>query len=376
MPRDRKILYNVSALLLAVLLIAMFIPVASNKIFAACLVAPLALAVWLICRKRQALSINKREILLLSLIIGSIYVILIRFTGISFGFYKNPYFVSTEVFIGDIFPLTVLIICTEIIRGVLLAQKDKAVNAISFLFCVFAEVLAFSGFRGIDNYHGFMNMIGFALFPAVSGNIYYQYASKRYGSLPNIALRMITTLYSYFFTSTVDISNALHSFIKTIFPVLMLVLVAALYEKKSRQSKRQKMSKLSVALTAILFAILVSMVMLVSCQFRFGALVIGSDSMTGEINKGDVVLYKRYDEENIKEGQVIIFTQHENKIVHRVVKIENIAGELRYYTKGDANETLDDGYRTKADIVGLTDMKIAYAGYPTLWLRELLDSSN
>ena len=34
--------------------------------------------------------------------------------------------------------------------------------------------------------------------------------------------------------------------------------------------------------------------MLISCKFKFGVLVIGSGSMTGTINKGDIVLYETY----------------------------------------------------------------------------------
>jgi len=116
--------------------------------------------------------------------------------------------------------------------------------------------------------------------------------------------------------------------------------------------------------------------MLISCQFRFGALVIATDSMTGEINKGDVIIYEQYDDQEIREGQIIVFSQQTNKIIHRVVRIEEIGGEVRYYTKGDANYAEDPGYRTEADIVGLTDLKVAYIGYPTLWLHELLEAAN
>ena len=98
--------------------------------------------------------------------------------------------------------------------------------------------------------------------------------------------------------------------------------------------------------------------------------------MTGEINKGDMVIYERYDDQTIKEGQVIVFLQHESKIVHRVVRIERVNGETRYFTKGDFNQDEDNGFRTDADIVGLTDLKIAYIGYPTLWLREMLSGIN
>ena len=114
-----------------------------------------------------------------------------------------------------------------------------------------------------------------------------------------------------------------------------------------------------------------SIAMLISCQFRFGALVIATESMTGEINKGDMIIYERYEGQTIEEGQVIVFLQEESKIVHRVVRIEHIDGETRYFTMGDANEVLDAGSRRASDIVGLTDVKVALIGYPTLWLRGL-----
>ena len=78
----------------------------------------------------------------------------------------------------------------------------------------------------------------------------------------------------------------------------------------------------------------------------------------------------------IKEGQVIVFLDNQTKIVHRVVRIERIGNEVRYITKGDANESEDFGYITDQDIVGLTDIKVAYIGYPTLWLRSLLENNN
>ena len=58
-------------------------------------------------------------------------------------------------------------------------------------------------------------------------------------------------------------------------------------------------------------------------------------------------------------------------IIHRVEKIENVDGVIRYYTKGDANESMDSGYITDAHIVGVINLKIKYIGYPTLWVRSL-----
>jgi signal peptidase len=111
--------------------------------------------------------------------------------------------------------------------------------------------------------------------------------------------------------------------------------------------------------------------MLISCQFEYGLIVVATESMTGEINKGDAVLYRRYDGQPIEEGQVIVFERNRTKVIHRVVDIQNIDGALRYYTKGDANEENDAGYVTEPEIIGLTDHKIPLIGYPTVWIRDL-----
>jgi len=216
-----------------------------------------------------------------------------------------------------------------------------------------------------------MDLVGLTLFPAITANVYYHHIAKQYGALPNIIFRLITTLYIYFIQTVAHIPDSLTACIKLILPIILLSFVMALFEKDKKKAVR-KGKRFSAIATALSVVFVLAVSMLISCQFRFGALVIATDSMTGEINKGDMILYERYDDQTIDEGQVIIFLQNEAKIVHRVVKIENIGGETRYYTKGDANEDLDMGYRTDADIFGLTDVKLAYVGYPTLWLRELI----
>ena len=118
---------------------------------------------------------------------------------------------------------------------------------------------------------------------------------------------------------------------------------------------------------------MVSIVMLISCQFRYGILVIATESMTGEVDKGDAVVYEQYDDQIISEGDIIIFKDGDSLVVHRVVKIERINNVNRYYTKGDANTFIDAGYRTDSNIIGVTHFKIKYIGYPSIWIRSLFD---
>ena len=372
MSKDKKVIYITSCLLFAALLAAFLIDLGgSSRLITAGLLLPAAVAVSLLLPRRAAASIRKREALLLTAAVSIIYVVILHMTGVYFGFYKNPYFANTEVLLKIALPLAVIIVTVEIIRFVFLSQKNMFATIMSFLIAVLAEALMFSNIHGITSFNRFMDLVGMTLIPAFAANILYHFSCKEFGIWPNILLRLITTLSEYFLPTTAAIPDALAAFVKIGFPLAMLAFLSSLYEKKKKNAL-QKGNKIGWFATALSVVFVVTVTMLVSCQFRFGALVIATESMTGEINKGDMILYERYDDQPIKEGQIIVFLQNEAKIVHRVIKIENIDGEMRYYTQGDANDSPDSGFRTEADIFGLTDVKIAYVGYPSLWLREAL----
>ena len=117
--------------------------------------------------------------------------------------------------------------------------------------------------------------------------------------------------------------------------------------------------------------------MLISCKFTYGALVIGSGSMTGTINKGDIIIYKKYDKnQEITKGEIIVFKKDDIKVVHRVIDIKKMGADVRYYTKGDANTSEDEGYREKDQIIGQVKFKIKYIGYLTLFVNDMININN
>lgn len=376
MTKDKKFLYTISIAAFAALLTIFILTARNSNILTAAAMALITPLVCLLIRKRATVSINKKEALLLTTVVAVLYVILILIAGTFSTSYINPYFVTSESLLRTVIPAAVIIITSEIIRFVFLSQKNTFATVLSWFICVLAEIMIFSGASEIDNVNLFMDLVGLTLFPAICANIYYHYSSKSFGALPNICFRLIFTLYVYFVPKYTEIPDALHACIKILLPLGVLTLTKALFDKQKKNVSAAKGDKISLVGMLASGVVIVSIAMLISCQFRFGAIVIATGSMTGEINKGDVIIYERYDDQTIKSGQVIVFLDDESKIVHRVVRIENISGEIRYYTKGDANTDEDQGYRTEADIVGLTDLKIAYVGYPTLWLHELINSVN
>ena len=371
MNKDKGRIYALSITAFAVLLIALFVNVKTPRYLAVALMIPLTVATLAFVRKRASFSINKKEVLLLNAVVAVLFIVLLEMTGLYFEYYKNPYFISTKVLLEYVLPLIAIIVSSELFRTVLLTQKSKLASVMSFFSCVFAEALCFYTLAGVNNFNRFMDFVGLTLFPAITANVYYHYLAKRYGPLPGMTFRLITTLYVYLMPVCAHVPDALVACITLILPIILLGLVAALFEKEKKKAVR-KGKKLGAIATVLTLAFVLALSMLISCQFRFGALVIATESMTGEINRGDMILYERYDGQPIKEGQVVVFLQDKSKIVHRVVRIEKIGNETRYFTKGDANEDLDMGYRVDSDIFGLTDFKVAYMGYPTLWLREIM----
>ena len=372
---DKRIIRISSVSVLAVLLIVLLVPLGeSGRIVAAFLLLPAAVLIPIFIKKRNILSINKNQVLLILTVIALLYVMACYLTGLKFGFYKNPYGLNLNNFFRFFLPIAAIITFSEVIRYVLMAQNDRLASVFCYLSCVIADMLICSNLPAITSMARFMDLIAGAFFPAIISNLLYNYLSKRYGIYPNLVFRAITVLYVYTFSTVSAISDALLSFVNIIFPIAIYLFIDALYEKKRKYALGNRsvfVKVLSVVLTVTVVIIMLGTVMLISNQFKYGAYVIATPSMTGELNQGDVALYERLDDRPVEEGEVIAFDKDGIVVIHRVEKIETVNGITRYYTKGDANEDMDAGFILRSDIIGHVNFKIPYIGFPTLWMRNM-----
>ena len=370
---DVKKLRIITAILLAVLLFALFFPGEFlGAAISAMLLLPLGIITPLVLKKRSVLSLNKKTVFFLFLAFGVTYLLLYYLFGIGLGFEKNIYVLNLTNLLRFTLPISAVIVSTEIIRSVILAGEDKLSAALSYVASVLAEVLICGNLSYVTSFNRFMDLVGLTLLPAVISNLLYHYISKRYGAAPNIAFRLITTLYLYFIPYTPAMPDSLVAIYNMAVPGLIYAFINALFEKRRRYATK-KPTKFSKIVTAVVAVMLLSVVMLISNQFRYGTLVIATQSMTGELNIGDAAIFEKYDGQTISVGQVIVFKDGKNMIVHRVVDMEKINNQTRYYTKGDYNDVIDDGFVVDSEIVGLVYFKIPYIGYPTLWLRGLFE---
>ncbi len=375
MTVDKKRLCVISAVVLFVLtLISVIVPNGGSRIAAVLVLLPASVLMLWLCPKRGITSYNRRMVLFLMVVIAALFVLLHYLSGISYGFSYAEYPFRINSLITIIIPISIIIVSVEIMRGVVTAGESRLASVLFYLASVIADVMIFSGIVGILSFNKFMDLVAQTFLPAILANVLYSYISRRYGALPNIVYRLIITLYPYIIPIIPLTPDSFVALIKLVLPIGVYLFIDLLYEKKKKYAKTRG-RVLSGVLTAVVVILLVGLIMLVSCQFTFGLIVIGSESMSGEINKGDAVLYERYDGQTIEVGQVIVFDKGKSLIIHRVIDIKKINGEVRYYTQGDANDTPDGGYITDSDIVGLTNLKIPYVGYPTIWIRNIFKTT-
>ena len=379
MKKDKVKVYIIELLLICVVLFTLFSP---NTIRIPVLAIVTLIFMIFVCftfKKRKTNSIYKKQIAIIMTAFALIYIGMFYLLGLYFGYTKAKLLLSILSITKYIIPLTVIIISSEIIRKKLLHQeatiriRSTKLNLsvmLVYVAMILIDSIVYVNIYSLTDSSDFLMILGFVLFASLSCNLLYNYISVRYDSKGIIIYKLITTLYLYIIPIIPDVYEFFRSFLRMIYPYIIYIIIEKQYSQRNFSITYNEKRK-NIIGNLVLLVIMALSVMLISCQFRFGILVIGSGSMTGSINKGDAVIFEKYSNQEIKKGHVIIFDYNDVQTVHRVDAIRIVNGECRYYTKGDANSKRDEGYVTEDKIYGIVNIRIKYLGYPTLWVRKL-----
>lgn len=100
-----------------------------------------------------------------------------------------------------------------------------------------------------------------------------------------------------------------------------------------------------------------------------------SGSMEPNIKTGDMVIVMRCNINDISIDDIIEFKTENFNVVHRVIKIINNDSGKGLITKGDANKEEDHFIVRSNQIVGKVIFTVPYIGYPTYYIRKLVNNS-
>lgn len=358
------------ALIIFFLLAMIFNKVITRQILAIVLLVFMGITTLLIKTYKMDLT-NKRQIILLLTGIGVIYVAVLYLIGIFAGFYNATVKLSLWSIWKYIIPYIVIIISSEMIRKKIVLKEDKISKIIILVIMVMLDVILTTNIYNLNTAKDYFTLVSFVIFASIANNLLFNYIEIQYRNAKAIIIyRIITTVYVYVFPIIPDLYIFLESIIKMVVPYIIYIILENVYSKQKLVVTIETRKKERI-ISTIVCIITVIIVMLTSCKFKYGVLVIGSGSMTGTINKGDIILYEKYkNTDDIKVGNIIVFYEDDIKVIHRIIDQKLMGEETRYYTKGDANQKQDEGYRETKDIIGQVKARIPYMGWFTLWIND------
>lgn len=304
-----------------------------------------------------------------------IYFILFYLLGIIIGFAKTDNYYSFSGFKDFIIPLILSIILKEFLRYMMLTKSEgsKILNVTTVLFFIALDISNAIYYSSFANGYDAFVFVALYFLPAISSNIACSYITMKTGYKPVIVYLLVTNLYQYLLPIIPDPNEYILSIINLMLPLLLAYNLYRFFQKdKDEELKRDyKKRRISSLIPAVLIAMIA--VYFTSGYFSYYAVAIASGSMVPSINKGDVVIVKKIDNQydQLEEGQVIAFKYNEVIVVHRLINIIEENGQYYFYTKGDANSEPDNYVIHENMIIGTVNLRIPYLGLPTVWLNEL-----
>lgn len=368
---SKKIAFEL--IFLSLVFFTLFVPNKYSKEVLALLLFICTIISFKLFKKIGTFSINNKKILIQITAFACIYVIGLYFIGVYSNFYKNPVVSDIKVELKYSITSAIIVILSELIRYTLITKKDKISATIVTASLVLIDINLYAQMYDITVLDDFLAVLGIVLFASVAENLLFNYISVRFCYKPVIIYRLITVLYMYLVPILPEIHTYFKAVIRIIYPYLIFLFLENVYESKKTITNRITKSKKIISSLSVIF-IGVMLTLLVSCKFYVGIIAIGSNSMKGAIDKGDAVIFTKCEEQELKIGDVIVFKKNNINLIHRIVNIQNVNNELRFTTKGDNNNTEDQGYITDVDIIGISRLRLKYIGYPSILLGEFFDS--
>ncbi len=318
---------------------------------------------------------HTKDVIVNILIFLMTFFILYYLFGITIGFVRNAGYYSIYGFTNFTLRITIYVILREFLRYQMLNKCDgnrfsTSFNILLFMFLDISNNVFFYTFS--DKYNIF---IFFALYllPSLGTNLLGTYLSKKTGYKPLIFYMLVMELYTYLLPIYPNPNKYLASIINFTVPMILLYKQYSYFRKESDEDIPRNYNKKGLPWLVICLVLTIVLVYFSSGYFHYHAVAVASGSMHPVIEKGDVVIVERVDDDfgRVQVGDVIAFNYNGTIVVHRVINIIQDRSEYFFYTKGDANEG-NDNFVVEMDMLkGIVKYRIPFIGYPTVWLNRL-----
>lgn len=336
----------------------------------------------LLNKNKYARSRKEKDVIYIILGCSILLISTMYLVGCKTGFSTNYSYIFKNYLEKSVFiQIIIIIILSEFIRRQICCHKIDSkmkrffLRGLLVILLVLVDCSISDMGRGFNTFSQFYDYFGLVIVASMSKNIFLNYLVEKYGIYTTFMYRLIMDLRTFFLPVTPNFNVFIESSIYLIYPYWLYTVINNICEDKELEDARGK--KHNILYDIPMYILGLTIVVLVSREFTYAMIAIGSESMTGEFSKGDAIIYKSYDKKSatiasqkLVKGDIIVFKMKDRVIVHRIHDIYSLYGEDVYITKGDANDSADNWIVTQNDIIGVVKQKIKYIAWPSVWLTE------
>ncbi|MBR1936917.1 MAG: signal peptidase I [Bacilli bacterium] len=316
------------------------------------------------------------DLLLLIIISIMFYYAITYFAGFFTGFFYTNYSRSLKGMFINVTTTLIIMYAIETIREVLVknGKYNKLILIIVPIVCTLLElpshIILSLNLSRIDMFSAILQVI----VPCFIKNIFLTYITYLTNKNNSLLYQYITIMPNYFLPVFPNLGDFFRIVVDTLLPIMVFMLsvnFTTIKNDKIKNSRKLNRNKILIYCSnTLVFTIILILLYLTSNMFRFTSLAIGSSSMQGSLNKGDIVIIDKK-ERDFKKGDIIAFKEDGKLVVHRVIKVYDETNKM-YQTKGDANNKRDAWIVTKKSSFGKVVFRVRWLGWPTIALSELL----
>ena len=369
--KELLVIFIVYLLITVFLLItdAVFYTNIINPIFWICIIVYL---IWNIRKNYVRFSRNKRYFIYM-IIISYIHIMVYFYLGFILGFSKSPYNHGIIAILKNVAIEIIPIIGIEIARGVLVVRNknNKLLLVLVTILFILIEINYHTLTRLYSNKEELFKYICGTILPLIATSSLYTYLTLKTSFLLPIIFRVFNQLvvlllpifpYTDWFTtgSIYILSPAI---------IYFLFKYKILKDEQSKSKKQEGiLAKFSYTLS---FILLVTLICFMLGLFQYEPISVLSNSMVPTYNRGDVIIFKKLNESELKEipnYSIIIYSIGDQTVAHRVVSIIKQNDTVMYQTKGDSNNAPDVNLVQIEQIQGVYVFHMKYIGFPSVWL--------
>ena len=291
--------------------------------------------------------------------------------GLIVGLAKNQGYYTFNGFKNFIIPTVLYCVFKEIFRYNMLCKADgnKLCTILVVLLFIIFDITNDYYYSSFDSFYEILKFIALVLLPKISANISFSYISKKMGYKPVVIFELVFELFPYLIPIIPNPNEYVASVIYLLVPVVFAFRILKYFELKKDDLIPRDYHKKKFKGSLLPIVIILSFVYLYSGYFKYYAIAIASGSMEPNINVGDVVIIDQKNRE-YDIGDIIAYKKDKIIIVHRIVRKIKVSNSFVYYTKGDANKSIDNYPIDEKIVLGKVNLKIPYIGYPTVWLNK------